>query len=71
MTFLRAVEPYSEPSQPLKNNIVEFSEVELILVSSTNQTELLESKLGQTQSGLCQDLRKCYHLCKANRAIRK
>lgn len=71
MTFLRTVETYSEPIQPFKSNIVEFSEVELILVSSTDHTELLESKLGQTQSGLCQDLRKCYHLCKVNRDIRK
>lgn len=39
-----------------KSKLVEFSEAELILVSSTGHKELLENKLSQTHSGLCQNL---------------
>lgn len=60
MTFLRAVETYeyAEPTQAFKNNIVDFSEFELLLASSTSNTELLENELDSTQTGLCQNLRK-------------
>lgn len=71
MTFLRAVEIYAEPTQPFKSNLVEFSEAELIPVSSTGHTELLENKLSQIHSGLCQNLRNCYQVCRDNKDISK
>ena len=52
MTSLRVVETSIESSQPFKSNRVEFSDAVLILVSSTGHTEVLESKLCETQSGL-------------------
>lgn len=52
MTSLRAVETYVELIQPFKSKLAEFSGAILILVSSAGHAELLESKLGQTQSGL-------------------
>lgn len=60
-----------EPPQPFKSHLVEFSEVELILVSSTVHIEVPEIKLGQPQSGLCQNLGKCYYICKTNKDIGK
>lgn len=60
-----------EPPQPFKSHLVEFSEVELMLVSSTVHIEVLEIKLGQPQSGLCQNLGKCYYVCKTNKDIGK
>lgn len=51
MTSLRAVETYVELIQPFKSQLAEFSGAVLTLVAA-GYTELLESKLGQTQSGL-------------------
>lgn len=49
---MSVVETSAEHTQPSKSNLVEFSEAVLILVGSTGHTELLESKSGETQSGL-------------------
>lgn len=67
MTFLRALETYAEPTQPFKSKLVEFAEAELILVSSTG----LENKLSQSHSGLCQNLRNYYQVCRDNKDISK
>lgn len=71
VTFLRAVETYAEPIQSFKINLVKFSEAELTLVSSTGHTELLENKLSQIHSGLCQNVRNCYQVCRDNKYISK
>lgn len=52
MTSTRVVKTSIESSQPFKSNLVEFSDAVLTLVSSTDHTEVLEGKLGETQSGL-------------------
>ena len=70
-TFLRAVEIYARPTQPFKSNLVELSKPVLVLLSSTGHTELLGSKLSQTHSGLCENLRKCYCVCRANKDVSK
>lgn len=53
MTSTRVVKTSIESRQSFnKSNLVEFSDAVLTLVSSSDHTEVLEGKLGETQSAL-------------------
>ena len=49
---MRVVKTSIDSRQSFKSNLVEFSDAVLTSVSSSDHTEVLEGKLGETQSGL-------------------